>query len=34
VAVLIDLFSRLIVGWAMKDRPTKELVNEAFLMAR
>ena len=33
LAVLIDLFSRLIVGWAMKDRPNQELVNEALLMA-
>jgi transposase InsO family protein len=33
LAVLIDLFSRLIVGWAMKDRPNQELANEALLMA-
>lgn len=33
LAVLIDLFSRLIVGWAMKDRPNQELVNQALLMA-
>jgi transposase InsO family protein len=33
LAVLIDLFSRLIVGWATKDRPNRELVNEALLMA-
>ena len=33
LAVLIDLFSRLIVGWAMKHRPNQELVNEALLMA-
>lgn len=33
LAVLIDLFSRLIVGWSMKDRPNLELINEALLMA-
>jgi transposase InsO family protein len=33
LAVLIDLYSRLVVGWSMKDRPNQELVNEALLMA-
>src|SRR5262245_23981655 len=33
LAVLVDLYSRLIVGWSMKDRPHQELVNEALMMA-
>jgi transposase InsO family protein len=33
LAVLIDLYSRLVVGWSMKDNPKQELVNEALLMA-
>lgn len=33
LAVLIDLCTRLIVGWSMKDRPNQELVNEALMMA-
>jgi putative transposase len=33
LAVLIDLYTRLVVGWSMKDRPNQELVNEALLMA-
>ena len=33
LAVLIDLYSRMVVGWSMKDRPTQELVSEALLMA-
>jgi transposase InsO family protein len=33
LAVLIDLYSRLVVGWSMKDKPKQELVNEALLMA-
>jgi len=33
LAVLIDLYSRLVVGWSMKERPNKELVNEALMMA-
>lgn len=33
LAVLIDLYSRLVVGWSMKDQPKQELVNEALLMA-
>jgi len=33
LAVVIDLFSRLVVGWSMKSRITKELVLDALLMA-
>jgi putative transposase len=33
LAVMIDLYSRLVVGWSMKDRPNQELVNEALMMA-
>ncbi len=33
LAVVVDLYSRLVVGWSMKDRPTQELVSEALLMA-
>lgn len=33
VAVVIDLFSRKVVGWAMSDRIKKALVVEAFRMA-
>ncbi|MFQ5929583.1 MAG: IS3 family transposase [Acidobacteriota bacterium] len=33
LAVLIDLCSRLVVGWSMKERPTQELVSEALVMA-
>ena len=33
LAVMIDLFTRLVVGWSMKDRPNQELVNEALMMA-
>lgn len=33
LAVLIDLYSRLVVGWSMKDKPKQDLVNEALLMA-
>lgn len=33
LAVLIDLYSRRVVGWSMKDRPSQELVNEALMMA-
>ena len=33
LAVMIDLYTRLVVGWSMKDRPNQELVNEALLMA-
>ena len=33
LAVIIDLFSRLIVGWAMTERMTAQLVCEALQMA-
>jgi putative transposase len=33
LAVLIDVHSRVVVGWSMKERPTQELVSEALLMA-
>jgi putative transposase len=33
LAVVIDLYSRLVVGWSMKDRPNQELANEALMMA-
>lgn len=33
LAVMIDLYSRWVVGWSMKDRPNQELVNEALMMA-
>ncbi len=33
LAVVVDLYSRLVVGWSMKQRPTQELVSEALLMA-
>jgi putative transposase len=33
LAVLIDLYTRLVVGWSMTDRPNQELVNGALLMA-
>ena len=33
LAVMIDLHSRVVVGWSMKDRPNQELVNEALMMA-
>jgi len=33
LAVVIDLYSRLVVGWSMKERPNQELANEALLMA-
>lgn len=33
LAVVVDLYSRLVVGWSMKERPTQELVSEALLMA-
>jgi putative transposase len=34
VAVILDLFSRLVVGWAMDSHKTEELVRRAFEMAR
>lgn len=33
LAVVIDLFSRKVVGWSMKDRMTTNLVNDALFMA-
>lgn len=33
LAVVIDLYSRRIVGWAMNSRMTTQLVKDAFLMA-
>jgi putative transposase len=33
LAVVIDLFSRAVVGWAMRSRMTVDLVNDAMLMA-
>ena len=33
LAAMIDLHTRLVVGWSMKDRPNQELVNEALMMA-
>ena len=31
--MVIDLFSRRVIGWSMKPRVTKELVLDALLMA-
>ena len=33
LAVMIDLHTRRVVGWSMKDRPNQELVNETLMMA-
>ena len=33
LAVMIDLYTRVVVGWSMKERPNQELVNEALMMA-
>lgn len=33
LAVVIDLYARLVVGWSMKERPNQELANEALVMA-
>ncbi len=33
LAVVIDLFSRQIVGWSMDERMKAKLVNDALLMA-
>ena len=33
LAVVVDLFSRRVIGWSMKPRVTKELVLDALLMA-
>ncbi|WP_419592989.1 DDE-type integrase/transposase/recombinase, partial [Thiolapillus sp.] len=32
-AVVIDLYSRQVVGWSMDKRMQAKLVNDAFLMA-
>jgi putative transposase len=33
VAVVIDLFSRRVVGWSMRDTMTTQLVTDALMMA-
>jgi transposase InsO family protein len=33
LAVIIDLFSRAVIGWSMSERMTANLVNDALLMA-
>ena len=33
LAVVVDLFSRCVIGWSMKSRITKELVLDALLIA-
>ncbi len=33
LAVLINLYSRLIIGWSMTNRPNQDLVNGALRMA-
>ena len=33
LAVIVDLCSRVVAGWSMKERPTQELVSEALMMA-
>ena len=33
LAVMLDLHTRRVVGWSMKDRPNQELVNQALMMA-
>ena len=30
---MLDLHTRRVVGWSMKDRPNQELANEALMMA-
>lgn len=34
LAIFLDLFSRMIVGWSMSERMTSELVVDAFLMGQ
>jgi putative transposase len=34
LAVFVDLFSRMVVGWSMSERMTSELVEDAFLMGQ
>jgi len=31
LAIFLDLFSRMVVGWSMSERMTSELVEDAFL---
>lgn len=33
VAAVLDLFSRLVVGWSMQNQMTARLVSDAMLMA-
>ncbi|RAY77339.1 IS3 family transposase, partial [Enterobacter cloacae] len=33
LAVVVDLFSRKVIGWSMQPRMTKEIVLNALLMA-
>ena len=33
LAVVLDLYSRKVIGWSMQNRITKELVLDALLMA-
>src|SRR5690242_11394322 len=33
VAIILDLFSRLVVGWAMDSHNDEQLVRQAFVMA-
>lgn len=33
LAAMIDLHTRVVVGWSMRERPNQELVNEALMMA-
>ncbi len=33
LAVVVDLFSRKVIGWSMQPRMTKEIVLKALLMA-
>ena len=33
LAIILDLYTRQIVGWAMRERMTKELVIDALRMA-
>jgi putative transposase len=34
LAVFVDLFSRMVVGWSMSERMTSELIVEAFVMGQ
>ena len=33
LAVVLDLYSRMIVGWSLKERRTRDLVEDALTMA-